>query len=186
MVVSLPSGAESTRVAHGSVLEELLLLTEAVVGEEMTANVDDVGRGSGVLVGNGVCVGGSVGGKGVEVGMAAWVCATMVKAAATAVFCTSAACIVGAAGVPHALMSRAMTTTVRVEKRFILCEYLLMNLAIGKATAQRGDAVIFYNNFPTAFCDVESAKCFEILFARNERSGTILSNGPRETVAGDD
>src|SRR5215212_5927522 len=109
MVVSLPSGAESTRVAHGSVPELLpLLLTDTVVGK-------------------GVCVGGSVGGSGVEVGIAACVCATMVNAAATAVFCTSTACIVGAAGAPQALMSMAITATVRVEKRFILCAYLLMN-----------------------------------------------------------
>ena len=134
MVVSLPSGAESTRVAQGSP-PELLLLTDEVVGEEMTANVADVGKGRGVLVGKGVCVGGSVGGNSVAVGMAAWVCATTVNAPATAVFCTSTACMVGAAGAPHALMSMAMATTVRMEKRFILCEYLLMNLAIGVTTA---------------------------------------------------
>ena len=69
MTVSLPSGAESTRVAHGSPPEPLL--TEAVVGEEMTADVADVGRGRGVFVGSGVCVGGSVGGSGVAVGIAA-------------------------------------------------------------------------------------------------------------------
>jgi hypothetical protein len=134
MVVSLPSGAESTLVAHGSP-PELLLLTDAVVGEEMTADVADVGKGNGVFVGKGVCVGGSVGGSGVAVGMAACVSATMVNAAATAVFCTSTASMVGAAGAPHALMSMAMTTTVRVEKCFILFEYLLMNLAIGVTTA---------------------------------------------------
>jgi hypothetical protein len=152
----------------------------------MTANVDDVVRGRGVFVGKGVCVGSSFCGRGVDGGMSAWVSATMVKAAATAVFCTSTACMVGAAGAPHALMSRAMATTVRVEKRFILCEYLLMNLAIGKATAQCGNTVIFYNNFPIAFCDVESAKRFEILFAGDKRSSAVLPNGSGETVTGDD
>jgi hypothetical protein len=50
----------------------------------------------------------------------------MVKAAATAVFCTSAAFIVGAAGVPQALAITAIATrTVKVEKRFMLVEYLL-------------------------------------------------------------
>ena len=96
--------------------------------------VAEVGKGGAVFVGKGVCVGGSVGGSGVEVGIAACVCATMVNAAATAVFCTSTACIVGAAGAPQALMSMAITATVRVEKRFILCAYLLMNLAIGVTT----------------------------------------------------
>jgi len=183
MTVSLPSGFERTLVAQGSV-PELLLLTEAVVGEEMTTEVAEVGKGRGVLVGKGVWVGGSVGGAGVAVGMAACVSATMVNAAATAVFCTSTACMVGAAGVPHALLSKAMTTMVRLEKRFILCEYLLMNLAIGVTTAQCGNAVIFYNNFPIAFCDVESAKCFEVLFAGDKCSGAILPYRSGKTVAG--
>jgi hypothetical protein len=46
--------------------------------------------GSGVNVGNGVGLGTSVGGKGVAVGIAAFVAATIVCAAATAVFCISA------------------------------------------------------------------------------------------------
>jgi hypothetical protein len=60
----------------------------------------------------------------------------MVNAAATAVFCTSTALIVGVAGVPpHPLMIIVMTNTiVRREKRFMLCEYLLMSLAIGVAS----------------------------------------------------
>jgi hypothetical protein len=73
MTVDLPSGAESTRVAHGSPPE--LLLTEAVVGEARTAadvaRVAEVGKGRGVSVGRGVCVGVSVGGRGVSVGIAA-------------------------------------------------------------------------------------------------------------------
>ena len=72
ITVDLPSGAESTRVAHGSPPE--LLLTEAVVGEGRTADVArvaEVGKGKGVSVGRGVCVGASVGGRGVSVGIAA-------------------------------------------------------------------------------------------------------------------
>ena len=72
ITVDFPSGAESTLVAHGSPPE--LLLTDAVVGEGRTAdvaNVAEVGKGNGVSVGKGVCVGVSVGGRGVLVGMAA-------------------------------------------------------------------------------------------------------------------
>ena len=76
-------------------------------------------------------------------------------------------------------------TAVRVEKRFIVCEVLLMNLAVGVTTAKRGNAVIFYNNFPIAFCDVEAAECFEILLAGDEGSRAILSNRTRKAVAGD-
>jgi hypothetical protein len=184
MVVSFPSGAESTLVAHGSAPE--LLLTDALVGEEITADVADVGKGNGVSVGKGVCVGGSVGGSGVAVGMDACVSATMVNAAATAVFCTSIACMVGAAGAPHALISIAISTTVKVEERFIFCDYLLMNLAIGVTTAECGNAVVFYSDFPIAFCDIEAAECFKILFTRNECSRAVLPNRSGEGVAGDD
>src|SRR5688572_30423430 len=54
-----------------------------------------VGRASGVKVGNGVGLGTSVGGTNVAVGMACCVAATIVQAAATAVFCTSTGAIVG-------------------------------------------------------------------------------------------
>jgi hypothetical protein len=100
----------------------------------------------------------------------------MVNAAATAVFWTSAACMVGAGGAPHELINIAMTTAVRMVKRFIVFEGLLMNLAIGVTTTQRGDAVIFYNDFPIAFCNVEASKCLEILFAGDEGSRAILSD----------
>ena len=56
----------------------------------------------------GVWVNIAVGGGGVEVGMAAWVSATTVRAAAMTVFCMSTALSVGAAcapPAPHALMS---------------------------------------------------------------------------------
>jgi hypothetical protein len=58
----------------------------------------------------------------VAVGMAAWVWATMVMAAATAVFCTSAALMVGGGGsAPQALINIARTRVVRMERRFMLC-----------------------------------------------------------------
>jgi hypothetical protein len=109
-----------------------------------------------------------------------------VNAAATAVFWTSTACMVGEAGVPHALMIMAMTTAVRIRKCFMLFEYLLVNLAIGVTTAHSGNAVIFDNNFPIAFCDTEPTECFEILFAGDKCSGSVLPNWPGETVTGDD
>jgi hypothetical protein len=98
MVVSLPFCGESCRLEHGSTVDAPA--TGAVV--DVTASV---GSCAGVLVGGGVLVGASVGGRGVAVGTAAWVCATMVNAAATAVFWTSTGFTVGAAGAPHALMS---------------------------------------------------------------------------------
>ena len=110
----------------------------------------------------------------------------MVNAAATAVFCTSMACIVGAAGVPQALMSRAMTMSVRAEEGFMLGEDLLLNLAIGVTTTEGRNTVIFHNNFPTALCDVEAAECFEVLFAGDKGSSTILSNRARKAIASDD
>ena len=73
ITVDLPSGAESTLVAHGSA-PELSLLTDAVVGDARTtavAKVAEVGKGNGVSVGRGVWVGASVGGRGVLVGIAA-------------------------------------------------------------------------------------------------------------------
>jgi hypothetical protein len=122
IMVSLPLEGERTRVAHGS--PPVLLPTGAVVDVRVTLSV---GRGNGVSVGRGVWVGVSVGGRGVAVGIAAWVCATMVSAAATAVFCTSTAFIVGAAGSPpQALIINVATIiTVRMERRFILCVVLL-------------------------------------------------------------
>ena len=123
-----------------------------------------------------------------SVGIAACVSAIMVNAAATAVFCTSAAFIVGAAGSPpQALTIRVATTiTVRMERRFMLCEYLLMKLAVGETSGPGLDAVIFHNNRPVAFCDAETTECLEILLARDKCTGSILSNGSREAVSGDD
>lgn len=61
-----------------------------------------------------------------------------------------------------------------------------MNLTIGVTTAQRGNVVIFYNDFPIPLCDVEAAEGFEILLPGDERSRTVLSNRPGEAVARDD
>jgi hypothetical protein len=56
-----------------------------LVGPEPGVPTPKVGRGRGVLVGGDVGLAVSVGGTGVEVGTAAWVSATMVSAAASAV-----------------------------------------------------------------------------------------------------
>src|SRR6186997_2827814 len=96
MMVGLPAGeVDNCRFEQGSTVALPL-----VVGAERAAVVavtSSEGRATGVLVGKGVNVGMSVGGSGVAVGMAACVCATTVKAAATAVDCTASALMVGAA-----------------------------------------------------------------------------------------
>jgi len=74
----------------------------AVVGE---GRIGTVAIGAMVGVGCGVSVGASVGGTGVSVGMASWVMASMVFAAAIAEACMSAGSTVGVAFVPHALDS---------------------------------------------------------------------------------
>ena len=66
----------------------------------------------------------------------------------------------------------------------MLCEYLLMYLAIGVTTASGLDAVVFHNNRPVALCDAETAKCFKILLAGDKCSGSILSNRSREAISG--
>src|SRR5688572_18716341 len=138
MTVSFPRGDPST-LLQGS--PPPLPLVGAVVGASVaprvgTSVVSSVGNGKGVFVARGVCVGASVGGRGVFVGTAAWVCATTVKAAATAVFCTSTGFAVGAAGAPQAVMIKVVAMTmVRAVKRFILYQCLLDNLAIRCASA---------------------------------------------------
>jgi hypothetical protein len=83
------------------------------------------GKGGNVTVGAGVSVNVAVGGIGVAVGMAAWVSAIIVKAAAAIVFCMSTALTVGIAVVsalraPHALtLNASIITRVRLEKHFI-------------------------------------------------------------------
>ena len=101
IVVARPFGDhERTLVAQGS---PPALLTGAGVKVACTVPCN-VGSETGVFVGNSVGLAVSVGGNGVAVGIAACVSATIVNAAATAVNCTSAALIVGAAGAPHALI----------------------------------------------------------------------------------
>lgn len=73
-----------------------------------------------MLVGTGVFVGVSVGGIGVEVGMAAWVSAIIVRASAADVLCMSNTLSVGVASAPHALMiSVIINSRVRIEKHFM-------------------------------------------------------------------
>ena len=81
MIVSLPCGAESTLVSHGSALG-------FEVGGAGVGLIAGVGEETGVSVKIGVTVKVAVGGSGVIVGMAACVCATMVDAAEIAVACT--------------------------------------------------------------------------------------------------
>ena len=82
-----------------------------------------VGDGMGVSVGNGVGLDVSVGGKGVLVGIAACVWATMVNAAAMAVAWISSALIAGSAVVccPLQALNSMMTivNSEKIEKRFI-------------------------------------------------------------------
>lgn len=89
-----------------------------VVGNNALGNGVAVRRaGSIVDVGSGVEVDGSVGlavsvgGTGVLVGIAAWVCATIVKAAASAVCWTSNALVVGAACGAQALTRKIVEMT---------------------------------------------------------------------------
>ncbi|MCK7506396.1 MAG: hypothetical protein MZV70_21630 [Desulfobacterales bacterium] len=109
-VTELPSA-----LLHGSPPE----LAETAVKVGTTANASSVGDGTGVSVGMGVGTGVLVGGTGVLAGIAAWVSATMVNAAATAVDWISCGLTVGSAGVPppHALMTIAMA--VMTETRII-------------------------------------------------------------------
>jgi hypothetical protein len=69
-------------------------------------------NGSAVKVGKGVGLGVSVGGSGVAVGIAAWVMATTVHAAATAVLLTSAGAMVGVASGPQAVNSMVSASRI--------------------------------------------------------------------------
>jgi len=84
------------------------------VGMRVGEAIDEssVGNGIGVSVASGVRVGTSVGGNGVSVGIAPCVAATIVNAAATAVFCTSTGLAVGVAFAPHELTNRLNSTTM--------------------------------------------------------------------------
>lgn len=182
IMVGLPlMSVPSVLVSHGSP-------DALAAGADVDVNVtSSVGSGNGVFVDRGVCVGASVGGKGVAVGIAAWVWATIVNAAAMAVFWTSTGLTVGTGSAPHALMIIVMATImVSVGKRFMFYEYLLMGLAIRKAAASGFDAVIGYNNFPTTFCDSEAAERLKILFTGDKCCGTVLPDRTGEAVTRDD
>jgi hypothetical protein len=75
---------------------------DVAVGRVAGSNVGMI-NGSAVKVGKGVGLGVSVGGRGVAVGIAAWVMATTVHAAATAVLLTSAGAMVGVPCGPQAV-----------------------------------------------------------------------------------
>ena len=182
IVVGLPAGEAGilfVELKQGSLPG---LLTGAVV--EVTCNVGRVGSGMGVSVGgNGVGLAVSVGGRCVEVGTAACVSATIVMAIATAVNCTSADSIVGAASAPHALMIKLMAiTNEEIVKRFMVLNILLVELTVGEAASLRDDTFILYNDCPTALRDPETAEHSEIPLAIYKGSSTVLSNRPAKTT----
>jgi hypothetical protein len=150
IVVGLPAGEPGilfVELKQGSLPG---LLTGAVV--EVTCNVGRVGSGIGVSVGgNRVGLAVSVGGRGVEVGTAACVSATIVKAIAIAVNCTSAGSIVGAASAAHALTIKVIAgTSEKIVMCFMVLNILLMELTVGEASPLSDDAFILYNNCPAA------------------------------------
>ena len=181
IVVALPNGDhDRTLVAQGS--PPVLL---AGAGVKVGCKIDDVGNEIGVLDGGGNGLAVSVGGKGVEVGTAACVSATMVNAAATAVNCTSAGSIVGTASAPQALMITVnAATNEEMVKRFMFLNILLMDLTVGETSSLSHDTFISYNNCPASLRDAETAEHFEILLAVYKCAGAILSNRPAETAIG--
>jgi len=93
---------------------------------------------------------------------------------------------VGGGSAPHALMIIAIAIiTVRVEKCFMACKYLLMNLAIRIAAACGGNAVVCYDNFPVASGNSKAAKCFKILLAVDKCSSAVLSGRAGEATTSD-
>lgn len=171
ITVPLPLGAESNLVAQGS--------PPAVLAAKGVTVTSKVGKETGVSVGCTVGLAVSVGGKGVDVGMAAWVSATIVNAAATAVDCTSTGFIVGTASAPHALMTKVIADIKEeIVKRFMCLKILLMKLTVGEASALSHDALILYNNFPTALGDAEAAKDLKVFLTIDKGGCAVLSHGP--------
>jgi hypothetical protein len=91
--------------------------------------ISRVGSGNGVKVGSGVGLGVSVGGTGVFVGMASWVIATIVHAAASAVPCTSCGDSVGVPCGPQAVRTTASSIKIGIIFLIIFCVsiYFLFN-----------------------------------------------------------
>ena len=89
-----------------------------VVGTATVAETANVAKAAEVSVASGVLVGVSVGGIGVEVGIASWVCATIVNAAASAVCWISAGFTVGTGCAPHALIVNAR---IRIKEKNRMC-----------------------------------------------------------------
>src|SRR5512138_3042937 len=97
---SVAAATGGTEVAGSEVAGTAFVATPVTVATEVSA----VSDGSGVSVAGSVGLAVAVGGTAVFVGMACSVCATIVNAAASAVCCTSAGAIVGAALGAQALM----------------------------------------------------------------------------------
>ena len=151
----------------------------AMVGDASAAS--GVGDGMGVSVGNGVGLAVSVGGRGVLVGIAACVSATIVNAAAIAVDWMSSALMAGSAvgcWPPQAL--NIMMTTVnseKIDKRFICILFSKYQLAIRVAAALGNYTVVIDYYFPTTRRNTKTAEHFEILCSINKCGSGILPDG---------
>lgn len=139
-----------------------------------------VGNSIGVAVGGEVGIGVSVGGMSVAVGIAAWVSATIVQAAATAVPWTSAALIVGSGSGPQAL-NRNKLANMRVMSFFIFdvtLQSINIHLAIWRTACLEYDAVIFNpETVVSGPCNCIPAECLEILLSIDKGRCPESSNG---------
>jgi hypothetical protein len=136
-----------------------------------------VGSDAGVFVGKGVCVGVSVGGNGVAVGIAACVWATIVNAAATAVDWTSATLIVGVASGPHAASRSAAR---RIEIVLVVCFIswftpCVYTSTIGVASTLGDNGFISNDNRPAASIEQKASGHLEISLAVDQGKGTVIS-----------
>lgn len=168
IMVGFPRGEpDNTRVAQGSAFG-------LVVGGTAVNVTASVGVTIEVSVGTGVCVGVSVGGMGVAVGRAACVCATSVKAAASAVCCTSAPLMVGTGCAPQALTRNRMALRSAVTLVCFMMGYRLQ-LTMWVTLTCSCDLIVSDDDLPTTFRDPEITEHFETLFAIHEGAGAVHS-----------
>jgi hypothetical protein len=99
---------------------EVAVIFGSIVKVAVGSNGSIVAVAVGVFVGGGVDVAVLVGGRGVSVGSACWVSATMVNAAACAVPATSAELSVGGCSAPHAASSRLKMSPMGKSLLFML------------------------------------------------------------------
>ena len=166
MIVSLPLG-DAARI----LVEQGSTPLGAVVGGIDVKVTSRVGSASGVSVGASVGDAVSVGGRGVFVGMAAWVCATAVKAAATAVLCTSSTVMDGVAGVAPQATRDMPVNRLRTRKViFFIC------LTVWVTTTFCNNFIVSNNNFPAALAKPESTRDSKVFFAIYVGQGRIIPN----------